>query len=73
MRALTSGGGEGVDDIDGGYSKVVDDATGAALVTFLLGGDGVYPVCVGRDDAGEVTAVVVADRFEVGYLEPLTP
>ncbi|MFD8707239.1 DUF4241 domain-containing protein [Kitasatospora sp. NPDC059648] len=73
MRALTSGGGEGVHDTEDGYSKVTDDATGAGLVTFVLGGDGVYPVWVGRDDMGEVTAVVVADGFEVGCLEPLTP
>ncbi|MEV0039408.1 DUF4241 domain-containing protein [Streptomyces sp. NPDC050804] len=73
MRALTSGGGEDVHDTDEGYIKVTDDATGAELVTFMLGGDGVHPVWVGRDDTGEVTAVVVADRFEVGYLEPLTP
>ncbi|MGW3044617.1 DUF4241 domain-containing protein [Kitasatospora sp. NPDC001159] len=73
MRALTSGGGEGVHDTEDGYSKVTDDATGAELVTFMLGGDGVYPVWVGRDDTGDVTAVVVADSFEVGCLEPLTP
>ncbi|WP_412016454.1 DUF4241 domain-containing protein [Nocardia sp. KC 131] len=73
MRALTSGGDEDVHDTEDGYSKVTHDATGAELVTFMLGGDGVYLVWVGRDDTGEVTAVVVADSFEVGYLEPLTP
>ncbi|WP_181799134.1 DUF4241 domain-containing protein [Kitasatospora acidiphila] len=72
MRDLTSGGGDDIHDIDGGYSKVTNDVTGAEMVTFMLGGDGVYPVWVGRDDTGEVTAVVVADRFEVGYMEPLT-
>ncbi|MDH6134424.1 hypothetical protein P3T37_003827 [Kitasatospora sp. MAA4] len=71
VRALTSGGGEDVHGTDDGYSKVTDDATGAELVTFMLGGDGVHPVWVGRDASGEVTAVVVANSFEVGYLEPL--
>ncbi|MFD9600866.1 DUF4241 domain-containing protein [Streptomyces sp. NPDC056708] len=73
MRALTSGGGEDVHDTDDGYSKVTDDATGAELVTFMLGGDGVYPVWVGRGDTGEVTTVIVANSFEVGCLKPLTP
>ncbi|MFD4660616.1 DUF4241 domain-containing protein [Kitasatospora sp. NPDC058444] len=83
MRALTSGGGDSgdsggddvhdVDNLEGGYSKVADRAGGAELVTFLLGGDGVYPVWVGRDDAGDVTAIVVADLYEVGCLEPTAP
>ncbi|MFF2543184.1 hypothetical protein ACFVUY_11545 [Kitasatospora sp. NPDC058063] len=62
----------GAGELDGGCSKVTDEAGGAELVTFLLGGDGVHPVWVGHDDAGEVTAVVVADVFEVGALEPST-
>ncbi|MGW7447878.1 DUF4241 domain-containing protein [Kitasatospora sp. NPDC054795] len=72
MHALTSGGGDDLHELDGGCSKVTEEAGGAELVTFLLGGDGVYPVWVGHDDAGEVTAVVVADVFEVGALEPST-
>ncbi|WP_167574158.1 DUF4241 domain-containing protein [Kitasatospora cheerisanensis] len=61
----------GVRTFDGGYSRLTDDATGADLVAFALGGDGVYPVWVGRDSAGDITAVVVAEIYEIGCLEPL--
>ncbi|MEU1283349.1 DUF4241 domain-containing protein [Kitasatospora sp. NPDC005856] len=73
MHARTSGDRDDVHEVGGGYRKVTDRAGGAELVTFLLGGDGVYPVWVGHDDAGEVTAVVVADLYEVGCLEPSAP
>ncbi|MFD8593375.1 DUF4241 domain-containing protein [Kitasatospora sp. NPDC059646] len=68
-NAATTGGD--VQNLDGGYRKVADGATGADLVAFALGGDGVYPVWVGRDSAGDITAVVVAEIYETGCLEPL--
>ncbi|MEU9381473.1 DUF4241 domain-containing protein [Streptomyces sp. NPDC048279] len=56
--------GETVSD---GYMRTTDEATGSDLVSFYTGGDGTYPVWLGRASTGKPVSVVVV----VSYLPDL--
>lgn len=66
-RGLIRGGGRepdlgGYEDIDDGsmfMQRTRDEASGGELMSFATNGDGTYPVCVGRSQAGEASGVVV--------------
>ncbi|MFE1442303.1 DUF4241 domain-containing protein [Streptomyces sp. NPDC058739] len=49
--------------ISDGVLRVVDEATGGALVTFSTGGDGTWPVWLGRSAAGDLVSVVVITSY----------
>ncbi|WP_240136185.1 DUF4241 domain-containing protein [Streptomyces sp. MUM 178J] len=57
-----------VEDLPDCFGRVPDEELAADLVQFWTGGDGTYPVWVGRGESGEVTSVVV----ETGCLPGLT-
>ncbi|MFE0626404.1 DUF4241 domain-containing protein [Streptomyces sp. NPDC058864] len=46
-----------------GYLRAVDEATGSDLVSFCTGGDGTWPVWLGRDAAGALVSVVVVTSY----------
>ncbi|MEV7319908.1 DUF4241 domain-containing protein [Streptomyces sp. NPDC093970] len=45
--------------ISDGYMRTTDEATGSDLVSFYTGGDGTYPVWLGRASTGKPVSVVV--------------
>ncbi|MGW4021877.1 DUF4241 domain-containing protein [Streptomyces sp. NPDC005009] len=46
-----------------GHIRAVDEATGSDLVSFYTGGDGTWPVWLGRSAAGELVSVVVITSY----------
>ncbi|SNS15107.1 DUF4241 domain-containing protein [Actinacidiphila glaucinigra] len=46
-----------------GHIRAVDEATGGELVTFCTGGDGTWPVWLGRSAAGALVSVVVITAY----------
>ncbi|CAL9610634.1 hypothetical protein SUDANB176_05622 [Streptomyces sp. enrichment culture] len=46
-----------------GRIRAVDEATGSDLVSFCTGGDGTWPVWLGRSAAGELVSVVVITSY----------
>lgn len=49
--------------IDDGHLHAVDEATGSDLVSFCTGGDGTWPVWLGRSAAGDVVSVLVVTSY----------
>ncbi|MFD5816688.1 DUF4241 domain-containing protein [Streptomyces sp. NPDC127038] len=54
---------EACEPVGDGYVRAVDEATGAGLVLFYTGGDGTWPVWLGRSAAGEFVSVVVVRSY----------
>ncbi|MET8981594.1 DUF4241 domain-containing protein [Streptomyces sp. NPDC004539] len=52
-----------VDFVQDGFLRSVDEATGGDLICFGTGGDGVYPVWLGRSASGEVACFVVVTSY----------
>ncbi|MFD7704196.1 DUF4241 domain-containing protein [Streptomyces caelestis] len=46
-----------------GHIRAVDETTGSDLVTFCTGGDGTWPVWLGRSAAGDVVSVLVITSY----------
>ncbi|MFE4049469.1 DUF4241 domain-containing protein [Streptomyces sp. YIM B13518] len=46
-----------------GHLHTVDEATGSDLVSFHTGGDGTWPVRLGRSAAGDVVSVLVVTSY----------
>lgn len=46
-----------------GYLRAVDEASGSDLVTFYTGGDGTWPVWLGRSATGALVSVVVVTSY----------
>ncbi|WP_338698327.1 DUF4241 domain-containing protein [Streptomyces sp. Q6] len=46
-----------------GYLRTTDDVTGSDLVSFYTGGDGTYPVWMGRASTGKPVCVVVLTAY----------
>lgn len=59
-EAQDDGACESVSD---GHIHAVDEATGSNLVSFCTGGDGTWPVWLGRSAAGELVSVVVITSY----------
>ncbi|WP_409474904.1 DUF4241 domain-containing protein [Streptomyces sp. HC307] len=55
------------ENVGEGFIRTSDDMTGSDLVSFYTGGDGTYPVWLGRSESGKLVSVVV----ECGYLPDL--
>ncbi|WP_425245961.1 DUF4241 domain-containing protein [Streptomyces sp. NEAU-NA10] len=55
--------GDAAEFIDDGHLRTTDEATGSDLVTFFTGGDGTYPVWLGRSDSGAPVCVVVQSDY----------
>lgn len=55
-----------------GYLKTADPTTGAELLAFPTGGDGVFTVWIGRDAQGDVTALVIPAPFQLIGVKPYT-
>ncbi|MEU0437731.1 DUF4241 domain-containing protein [Streptomyces sp. NPDC006290] len=51
------------ESVGDGYVRAVDEATGGDLVLFYTGGDGTWPVWLGRSAAGELVSVVVVTSY----------
>ncbi|MFD6551481.1 DUF4241 domain-containing protein [Streptomyces sp. NPDC058398] len=51
------------ESVGDGHLRAVDEATGSDLVSFCTGGDGTWPVWLGRSAAGELVAVVVVTSY----------
>ncbi|GAB2800782.1 hypothetical protein GCM10027073_36260 [Streptomyces chlorus] len=49
--------------ISDGHIRAVDEVTGSDLVSFCTGGDGTWPVWLGRSAAGELVSVVVITSY----------
>lgn len=49
--------------IDDGHLRAVDETTGSDLVSFCTGGDGTWPVWLGRSATGDVVSVVVITSY----------
>ncbi|MCF4140818.1 DUF4241 domain-containing protein [Streptomyces sp. Tue 6430] len=49
--------------LDEGHLRAVDEATGSCLVSFCTGGDGTWPVWLGRSAAGELVSVLVITSY----------
>ncbi|MEU7417581.1 DUF4241 domain-containing protein [Streptomyces antibioticus] len=47
------------ESISDGYVRAVDEKTGSSLVSFYTGGDGTWPVWLGRSATGDLVSVVV--------------
>ncbi|WP_244302678.1 DUF4241 domain-containing protein [Streptomyces viridosporus] len=53
----------GCESLGDGHVRAVDEATGSDLVSFCTGGDGTWPVWLGRSAAGELVSVVVITSY----------
>ena len=62
------GGEDAAEALTDGHIRIGDDTTGGDLVTFCTGGDGTYPVWLGRSPSGTPVCAVV----ETAYLPELT-
>ncbi|MEV0173233.1 DUF4241 domain-containing protein [Streptomyces sp. NPDC050803] len=51
------------ESIGDGYLRTVDEETGGHLVSFYTGGDGTWPVWLGRSATGELVSVVVITSY----------
>ncbi|MEU1616859.1 DUF4241 domain-containing protein [Streptomyces sp. NPDC005722] len=51
------------ESIDEGHLRAVDETTGSDLVAFCTGGDGTWPVWLGRDAAGALVSVTVITAY----------
>ncbi|MGV9453751.1 DUF4241 domain-containing protein [Streptomyces sp. NPDC003635] len=51
------------ESLGNGYVRAVDQTTGSDLVTFCTGGDGTWPVWLGRSAAGTLVSVVVITSY----------
>ncbi|WAZ19140.1 DUF4241 domain-containing protein [Streptomyces cinnabarinus] len=51
------------ESIGEGHLRATDEATGADLVSFYTGGDGTWPVWLGRSGSGELVSVVVITSY----------
>ncbi|MET8952144.1 DUF4241 domain-containing protein [Streptomyces sp. NPDC004393] len=56
---LMDSDGSAADNIADGCVHATDEETGSDLLSFYTGGDGTYPVWLGRSDSGELVAVAV--------------
>lgn len=51
------------ESVGDGYVRAIDEVTGSDLVSFCTGGDGTWPVWLGRSAAGELVSVVVVTSY----------
>ncbi|MGV9994721.1 DUF4241 domain-containing protein [Streptomyces sp. NPDC003374] len=51
------------ESIGNGRIRAVDEATGSDLVSFCTGGDGTWPVWLGRSATGELVSIVVITSY----------